>query len=165
MTIALRQEPGLLQCFKSTSILRRTPDPYLSSFAIPPHQSFPRFGHFLQLPFAPDRIVVWILHYNCRVSPSRYLVPSARTSVSPSPCGFARSGDFLCYCQRQNKVSWERATDIAIRTEIFASKRGTFSSRFATRLFFPRFQQPVIVLARDIRTVRFNFHLPWRPAS
>lgn len=164
MTTYLRQEPGLLQCFfKSTSTLRRTPDPYLSSFAIPPHQSFPRFGHFLQLPFEPDRIVVWILHCNCRVSPSRYLLPVGSTSVSLLLCGFARSCNFPRHCRRQNKVSWERTTDIAVRNEIFAAKRGTFPSRFATRLFLA--STICGLLGKDFRTLRINFHLSRRLPS
>lgn len=32
------------------------PDPYLSTAAIPPCQSLPRFGHFLQLLFEPDSV-------------------------------------------------------------------------------------------------------------
>lgn len=129
-------KPGVLQCFfKSTSILRRTPDPYLSSFAIPPHQSFPRFGHFLQLPFEPDRIVVWILHYNCTVSPSRYLLPSGSTSVSLLLGRLARSCDFLRHRQRQRAKCLATDRPTSRSGPDIRRKEGYFSFPFRNQAF------------------------------
>lgn len=55
---------------------------------------------------------------------------------------------------------WERTDRRRDQDQIFAAKRGTFPSRFATRLFLA--STPCVLLGRDIRILRINFHLPRR---
>lgn len=78
---------------------------------------------------------MWILHYNCTVSPSRYLLPSGSTSVSLLLGRLARSCDFLRHRQRQRakRLATDRPTSRS--GPDIRRKEGYFSFPFRNQTF------------------------------
>lgn len=60
---------------------------------------------------------------------------------------------------REQRV-WQQPDRRRDQDEIFAAKRGTFPSRFATSIFLSSTNRAL--LGRDTRTLRINLHLPRR---